>query len=276
MRRSSPPMALSASWCSWVRWWMGSCETGNAEGGTRNRRASARRACSAFAVPRSAFSTTAPSARPSPALSHPEPSRAVMSKLPVILAITGASGAPYGVRLLEMLAVHHVPTWLLVSSHGWRLLAEECGITDDRGLKKASGGDWTSVRVFDDKDRGAEPASGSVRSAGMVVCPCSMGTVAAIAHGMSRSLVERAADVVLKERRRLILVPRESPLSLVHLRNLTLAAEAGAVVLPAAPGFYHKPKQVSDLVDFVVQRVLDHLGVETTLVPRWEGGGEKT
>ena len=199
-----------------------------------------------------------------------------MSKLPVILAITGASGAIYGVRLLEVLARGQVPIWLLVSSHGWRLLAEECGITDDRGLKKASGGDWTSVRVFDDKDRGAEPASGSVRSAGMVVCPCSMGTVAAIAHGMSRSLVERAADVVLKERRRLILVPRESPLSLVHLRNLTLAAEAGAVVLPAAPGFYHRPKQVSDLVDFVVQRVLDQLGVEATLVPRWAAGDEKT
>jgi len=199
-----------------------------------------------------------------------------VSKLPVILAITGASGAIYGVRLLEVLARGQVPIWLLVSSHGWRLLAEECGITDDRGLKKASGGDWTSVRVFDDKDRGAEPASGSVRSAGMVVCPCSMGTVAAIAHGMSRSLVERAADVVLKERRRLILVPRESPLSLVHLRNLTLAAEAGAVVLPAAPGFYHRPKQVSDLVDFVVQRVLDQLGVEATLVPRWAAGDEKT
>ena len=99
------------------------------------------------------------------------------------------------------------------------------------------------------------------------------GTVAAIAHGTSRSLIERAADVALKERRKLIVVPREAPLSLVHLRNLTLAAEAGAVVLPAAPGFYHQPKQVSDLVDFVVQRVLDHLGVEATLVSRW--GEEK-
>ncbi len=193
------------------------------------------------------------------------------TKLPVILAITGASGAPYGVRLLELLAVHQVPTWLLVSAHGWRLLAEECGITDDRGLKKATGGDWTSVRVFDDKDRGAEPASGSAKSAGMVICPCSMGTVAAIAHGTSRSLIERAADVVLKERRRLVLVPRETPLSLVHLRNLTLATEAGAVVLPAAPGFYHKPQQVRDLVDFVVQRVVDHLGLDIALVKRWEG-----
>ena len=194
-----------------------------------------------------------------------------MSQLPVILAITGASGAPYGVRLLEMLATHHVPTWLLISSHGWRLLAEECGIKDDRELKTATGGDWASVRVFDDTDRGAEPASGSARTAGMVICPCSMGTVAAIAHGTSRSLVERAADVVLKERRTLVLVPRETPLSLVHLRNLTLVTEAGAVVLPAAPGFYHKPQKVSDLVDFVVQRIVDHLGLEITLVKRWQG-----
>jgi flavin prenyltransferase len=189
----------------------------------------------------------------------------------VILAITGASGAPYGVRLLEVLATHQVPTWLMISSHGWRLLTEECGIKDDRELKKATGGDWSSVRVFDDKDRGAEPASGSAKSAGMVICPCSMGTVAAIAHGTSRSLIERAADVVLKERRTLVLVPRESPLSLVHLRNLMLASEAGAIVLPAAPGFYHQPKQVRDLVDFVVQRVLDHIGVEVSLIGRWEG-----
>jgi len=194
-----------------------------------------------------------------------------VTALPVILAITGASGAPYGVRLLEVLALHRVPTWLMISSHGWRLLTEECGIQDDRELRKATGGEWTSVRVFDDKDRGAEPASGSAKTAGMVICPCSMGTVAAIAHGTSRSLVERAADVTLKERRTLILVPRETPLSLVHLRNLTLATEAGAIVLPAAPGFYHKPQKVSDLVDFVVQRVLDHLELAINLVKRWEG-----
>jgi 4-hydroxy-3-polyprenylbenzoate decarboxylase len=175
------------------------------------------------------------------------------------------------VRLLEVLARERVPTWLLISSHGRRLLAEECGLADDVALQRATGGDWTSVRTFDDGDRGAEPASGSVPSAGMVICPCSMGTVAAIAHGTSRSLIERAADVVLKERRKLILVPRESPLSLVHLQNLTLAAQAGATVLPAAPGFYHRPRQVSDLVDFVVQRVLDHLGLEIALVSRWQG-----
>jgi len=194
-----------------------------------------------------------------------------MTQLPVILAITGASGAPYAVRLLEVLATNQVPTWLLISTHGWRLIEQECGITDDAGLKRGTGGDWSSVTVFDDKDRGALPASGSAKSAGMVICPCSMGTVAAIAHGTSRSLIERAADVVLKERRRLILVPRETPLSLVHLRNLTLATEAGAVVLPAAPGFYHKPQQVRDLVDFVVQRVLDHVGLEIEIARRWQG-----
>lgn len=194
-----------------------------------------------------------------------------MNRAPVVLAITGASGAPYGVRLLEVLAMHHVPTWLMISSHGWRLLTEECGIKDDRELKKATGGEWPSVRVFDDKDRGATPASGSATTAGMVICPCSMGTVAAIAHGTSRSLIERAADVTLKERRTLVLVPRETPLSLVHLRNLTLATEAGALILPAAPAFYHKPQQIRDLLDAVVQRVLDHLGLEIDLVSRWEG-----
>src|SRR5438046_485249 len=147
---------------------------------------------------------------------------------PVVVAITGASGAPYAVRLLEILANYHVPTWLLVSAHGWRLMAEECGIKDEAGLKKATGGDWASIRSFNDADRGAEAASGSVQTRGMVVCPCSMGTMAAIAHGTSRSLIERAADVTLKESRKLVLVPRETPLSLVHLRNMTLAGEAGA------------------------------------------------
>jgi 4-hydroxy-3-polyprenylbenzoate decarboxylase len=189
--------------------------------------------------------------------------------LPVTLAITGASGAPYAVRLLEVLARNEIPTWLIVSSHGWRLLKEESGIGSLAALKKATGGDWSRVTVFEDGDRGAKPASGSAKSAGMVVCPCSMGTVAAIAHGTSRSLVERAADVVLKERRKLILVPRETPFSLVHLRNLTAVTEAGAVVLPAAPGFYLRPTRVAQLVDFIVQRVLDHLGVDVELVPRW-------
>ncbi|HET7595749.1 MAG TPA: UbiX family flavin prenyltransferase [Burkholderiales bacterium] len=191
--------------------------------------------------------------------------------LPTIFAITGASGAPYAVRLLEVLAQHHIPTWLLVSSHGWRLLNEESGIKDAAGLQKATGGDWTSIRTFDDGDRGAQPASGSVQTNGMVVCPCSMGTVAAIAHGTSRSLIERAADVTLKEHRRLLLVPRETPLSLIHLRNLVQAAEAGATILPAAPGFYQRPREVRELVDFIVQRIVDHLGLGISIITPWQG-----
>jgi 4-hydroxy-3-polyprenylbenzoate decarboxylase len=194
-----------------------------------------------------------------------------MTRLPIVLAITGASGAPYAVRLLEVLARHQLPLWLIVSGHGQRLLEHECGLASLDQLQAATGGDWTSVRVFPDDDRGALPASGSQRTAGMVICPCSMGTVAAIAAGTSRSLVERAADVALKERRTLILVPRETPLSLVHLRNLVAVTEAGATVIPAAPGFYHRPTQVGDLVDFVVQRVLDHLAVDITVAGRWQG-----
>ena len=196
-----------------------------------------------------------------------------MTGAPWVFAVTGASGGPYAVRLLEVLARAKVPVWLIISKHGWRLLEMETGVTSDAELKKATGGDWSSIIAFDDADRGAPPASGSARSAGMVICPCSMGTVSAIAHGTSRSLVERAADVALKEKRRLILVPRETPFSLVHLRNLTAAAEAGATVIPAAPGFYHRPANGQQLVDFVVQRVLDHMGVEATLAPRWEGHG---
>jgi 4-hydroxy-3-polyprenylbenzoate decarboxylase len=195
----------------------------------------------------------------------------VITRHPVVLAISGASGAPYGVRLLDVLARERVPTWLVVTNHGARLLKEECGIGSIDDLRAATGGNWDSVRHYPDADRGALPASGSQRTSGMVICPCSMGTVAAIALGTSRSLVERAADVTLKERRPLILVPREAPLSLVHLRNLVAAAEAGATVLPAAPGFYHRPARVEDLVDFIVQRVLDHLGIDVTIARRWEG-----
>jgi len=190
---------------------------------------------------------------------------------PVVLAITGASGAPYAVRLLEILARDRIPLWLIVSSHGWRLMQQECGIADSNALQSATGGDWSSVTQFTDEDRGAKPASGSQPTAGMVICPCSMGTVSAIAQGSSRSLVERAADVTLKERRKLILVPRETPLSLIHLRNLVQVTEAGAVVIPAAPGFYHRPTKVADLVDFIVQRVVDQLGLEIALGKRWEG-----
>ncbi len=190
---------------------------------------------------------------------------------PWVFAITGASGAPYAIRLLDLLVTHHVPVHLVVSRHGWRLLETEAGIGSEADLQAATG-DWSDVVVFTDDDRGATPASGSAKSAGMVVCPCSMGTVSAIAHGSSRSLVERAADVALKERRPLILVPRETPLSLIHLRNLTAMAEAGATVIPAAPGFYHRPTDISQLVDFIVQRIVDHMQLDITLVPRWQSG----
>ncbi len=190
---------------------------------------------------------------------------------PIVLAITGASGAPYGVRLLEVLASRRVPVWLITSSHGLRLVRDECGIDSPAALRAATGGDWSTVTEFPDADRGALPASGSQRTGGMVICPCSMGTVAAIAAGTSRSLVERAADVTLKERRRLILVPRETPLSLVHLRNLVAVTEAGATVVPAAPGFYHRPASVAEMVDFIVQRILDQLGLDIPIAARWTG-----
>ena len=196
-----------------------------------------------------------------------------MTQLPIVVAVSGASGAPYAVRLLEVLATQKVPVWLIVTSHGQRLLEAECGIGSIEALQRATGGDWSSVTVYPDTDRGAKPASGSAKWAGMVICPCSMGTVSAIAQGSSRSLVERAADVTLKERRKLILVPRETPLSLVHLRNLTLLTEAGGVVIPAAPGFYHRPTTVNELVDFIVQRVLDQLGLDIEIAPRWGGQG---
>ena len=197
------------------------------------------------------------------------PSDARRLRHPVVLAVTGASGAPYAVRLLEVLATHDVPVWLLVSAHGFRLLAEECGIGSVDALRAATGGNWSSVETFSDDDRGAAPASGSRRTHAMVICPCSMGTVAAIAAGTSRSLIERAADVTLKEGRRLIVVPRETPLSLVHLRNLAAAVEAGVTVLPASPGFYHRPTRVGELVDFVVQRILDQLDLDMSIAPRW-------
>ena len=194
-----------------------------------------------------------------------------MTRLPVVHAMTGASGAPYGLRLLQVLAGAGWPVWLIVSSHGWRLLKEECGIRSEAALRKAVGTGWKSIQLFTDADRGARPASGSAKTAGMVICPCSMATLSGVATGNSRSLIERAADVTLKERRRLILVPREAPLSLIHLRNMVAVTEAGATVIPAAPGFYHRPTRIEQLVDFIVQRVLDHLGVEVELIGRWSG-----
>ncbi|HEX6069064.1 MAG TPA: flavin prenyltransferase UbiX [Longimicrobiaceae bacterium] len=193
------------------------------------------------------------------------------SGAPVSLGITGASGAPYAVRLLGALIDAEVPVRLMVSTYGWRLLAEEAEIGDAAALREATG-DWSRVDLFDSTNRGATPASGSAPSRGMVICPCSMGTLGSIAAGTSRDLVERAADVTLKERRPLILVPRETPLSLIHLENMTRLARAGATILPAAPGFYHRPRTVAEMVDFVVARILDHLGVENRLSRRWASG----
>jgi flavin prenyltransferase len=190
---------------------------------------------------------------------------------PVVLGITGASGAPYAVRLLELLNRTGTPVRLILSGYGLRLLAEEAGIDGVAALREATG-DWSRVELYEALDRGATPASGSARSRGMVICPCSMGTLASIAAGTSRNLVERAADVTLKERRPLVLVPRETPLSLIHLENMTRLARAGATIMPAAPGFYHRPRSIGDLVDFVVARVLDHLGVENPLAKRWRSG----
>lgn len=192
---------------------------------------------------------------------------------PIVVGITGASGAPYAVRLLQQLAASQRPVSLIVSKYGMRLLDTEVGIGSIDALRAMVGKDaWDScVEVYGNDDRGAPPASGSSLTAGMIVCPCSMGTLSAIAVGASRSLIERAADVTLKERRKLILVPRETPLSAIHLENMLRLTRAGAVVMPAAPGFYHQPKQIAQLVDFMVARMLDQLGVEQTLVERWDG-----
>jgi 4-hydroxy-3-polyprenylbenzoate decarboxylase len=194
----------------------------------------------------------------------------VTPALPLVVAITGASGAPYAVRLLQVLAAASQPTWLIVSEHGFRLLQTESAIGDLAALRDRVGARvWDAhIRVFDDRDRGALPASGSVQTKGMVICPCSMGTIAAISQGTSRSLVERAADVVLKERRKLVVVPRETPYSDIHLENMLRLTRAGAVVLPASPGFYHRPAKIDELVDFVVGRILDHVGVPNNM-PRW-------
>lgn len=193
---------------------------------------------------------------------------------PITFGITGASGAPYAVRLLWALNAAEVPVRLIVSPYGLRLLAEEADIPNVEALQAATG-DWSRVEYYEVGNRGATPASGSAPSRGMVVCPCSMGTLASIAAGTSRNLVERAADVALKERRPLVLVPRETPLSLIHLENMTRLTRAGATVLPAAPGFYHRPQRIEDLVDFVVARILDHLGVENHLSQRWKSGERK-
>lgn len=195
------------------------------------------------------------------------------SEAPIVFAITGASGAPYAVRLLEQLLIAERKVSLVVSSYGLRLLSTETDIKSVAELREKTGAEgWDrNVTVFSNDDRGAAPASGSARTAGMVICPCSMGTLSAISVGASRSLIERAADVTLKERRKLILMPRETPLSAIHLGNMLRLARAGAVILPASPAFYNRPRKLEDAIDFVVARILDQLGVENSLARRWTG-----
>lgn len=193
----------------------------------------------------------------------------------ITLAWTGASGMAYGLRLLECLLRAGCRVDLLVSQAARIVAKQELDLAlpgDGRDLAAMLAarvpGD---LRVYGEKEWFAPAASGSNPADAMVVCPCTMGSLAAIAHGLADNLIERAADVMLKEKRRLVLVPRETPFSLVHLRNMTLLAEAGAVILPANPGFYHRPATVAQVVDFVVARVLDQLGVANDLLPRWGG-----
>ena len=198
----------------------------------------------------------------------------------VAVALTGASGMPYGLRLVESLIRAEARVYLLYSQAAHVVAKQELEIVlpsrasdAERMFSERYSAKRGQLRVFGREDWFAPVASGSNPPDAMVICPCTVGTLAAVAAGLSDTLIERAADVTLKEGRKLILVPRETPLSLVHLRNLTLATEAGAIVLPAMPGFYHKPSKVSELVDFVVQRILDHLGLDIALTKRWEGGG---
>jgi flavin prenyltransferase len=200
-------------------------------------------------------------------------------KHPIILAITGASGAVYAVRLLETLLEAGRDVFLSISPSGKAVLQTELGVDVnlERFQADSVSNKFTSkltgnVRYCHYQDLMAPIASGSFLTAGMVVCPCSGGTLAAIAHSMGSNLIHRAAEVHLKERRRLILVPRETPLSLPQIDNMRTATEAGAVVLPASPGFYHGAKSMDDLVNFVVARICDQLGVEHELIKRWGEG----
>ena len=194
----------------------------------------------------------------------------------VTLALTGASGMPYGLRLLEGLLAAGTTVGLVCSPAARIVAKQECDLVFPSQPREAAR--WFSDRygakpgqlsVFGHDDWMAPVASGSAPADAMAVCPCTMGALAAIANGLADNLIERAADVALKERRPLVLVPRETPLSAIHLENMLKLARAGATILPPVPGFYGRPSGVDDLVDFVVARVLDHLGVAHGLGPRW-------
>lgn len=195
---------------------------------------------------------------------------------PVIVAFTGASGAVYGLRLLEQLLVSDIPVRLVLSKPARVVFKMETNLSlPRRPLDVASfltsqfSVSSSLLKVYGEDEWTAPLASGSGLSRGMIVCPCTTATLSSIAHGSSRSLLERSADVVLKERRKLILVVRETPLSEIHLENMLKISKLGGIILPASPGFYHKPTKIVDLVDFIVARVLDHLEIPHTLIPRW-------
>lgn len=196
----------------------------------------------------------------------------------ITLAWTGASGLNYGLRLLDSLLAAGCRVDLLVSQTARIVAKQELDLslpsssTELVAVLKARHPEAPGeLRAYGRDEWFAPAASGSNPADAMVVCPCTMGSLAAIAHGLADNLIERAADVMLKEKRRLILVPRETPFSLIHLRNMTQLAEAGATILPANPGFYHRPETVEQVVDFIVARILDQLGVAHSLMARWGG-----
>ena len=202
-----------------------------------------------------------------------------------VLGIAGASGAPYARRVLEQMLVGGHEVKLVISDAGRKVIDVEEGLvlTGNTESDTPSILEWSqsissvgSLQMYHHKDVAAPIASGSFPIDGMAVVPCSGGTLGRIAHGVSNGLLERAADVCLKERRRLVLVPREMPLSLIHLRNMTAVTEAGAIVLPASPGFYHGPTQIDDLIDMVAGRILSVLGINSSLMKPWTGPEESS
>jgi 4-hydroxy-3-polyprenylbenzoate decarboxylase len=195
---------------------------------------------------------------------------------PIVVGITGASGAVYAVRLVEVLLGEGREVHLVISTSGATVIAQELDINLDLNSFSAANIldasiDTNLLRYHHFTDFMAPIASGSFVTGGMVICPCSGSTLSAVAHAAGSNLIQRAAEVHLKERRKLILVPRETPLSLPQINNMKLVTEAGAIVLPASPGWYHGVGAVNDLVDFVVCRILDQLGVKTNLIRRWGG-----
>jgi 4-hydroxy-3-polyprenylbenzoate decarboxylase len=191
----------------------------------------------------------------------------------LVVAMTGASGAIYGVRFLRQASKHFQTIYLAVSEQAMQVAGMELDRpVNARNLSTETllGERLDNIVFLDKKDYFSPPASGSFRHDGMVIVPCSMGTAGRIANGISDDLVTRAADVCLKERRKLILVVRETPWNLIHLRNMTQLAEAGATIMPAAPGFYYKPKTIEELADTVVARILQQLGIEQKVMPQWQ------